>query len=62
MDIQIKLDPNTGNIECIAGQEEMDMELSMGLAVECLEVNSGQVYLVESVDGILKAAPASATA
>ena len=62
MDIQIKLDPTSGNIECIAGQEEMDMELSMGLAVECLEINSGQVYLVEMIDGTLKAAPADATA
>ena len=62
MDIQIKLDPTSGNIEFIAGQEEMDMELSMGLAVECLEINSGQVYLVEMIDGTLKAVPADATA
>lgn len=58
MDIQIKLDSTTGNIEKVAGAEELDMELSMGLAVECLELNSNQVYLVEMVDGQIKASPA----
>lgn len=58
MDIQIKYDTATGEIEKIAGAEELDMELSMGLAVECLELNSNQVYLVEMVDGQIKASPA----
>lgn len=58
MDIQIKLDSATGDIEKVAGAEELDMELSMGLAVECLELNSNQVYLVEMVDGQIKASPA----
>jgi hypothetical protein len=51
MDIQIKLDQNTGHIEKVSGADELDMELSMGLSVECLELNTGQIYLVEMVDG-----------
>lgn len=58
MDIQIRLDAATGEIEKVSGSEELDMELSMGLAVECLELNSNQVYLIELEDGQIKAKPA----
>lgn len=58
MDIQIKYNPETGELEKVAGAEELDMELSMGLAVECLELNSNQVYLVEMEDGNIVAKPA----
>ena len=57
MDIQIRLD-NSGAVETVCGGEEMDMELSMGLAVECLELNSNTPYLVNLVDGKLQAKPA----
>ena len=59
MDLQIKLDQSTGNIEVISGKDELDMELSMGLSVECLELNTGQVYLIEMIDGEMKASSVS---
>lgn len=59
MDVQIKLDQSTGNIEVISGKDELDMELSMGLSVECLELNTGQVYLIEMIDGKMKASSVS---
>lgn len=59
MDVQIKLDQSTGNIEVISGKDELDMELSMGLSVECLELNTGQVYLIEMIDGEMKASSVS---
>ena len=58
MDIQIKIS-ESGEIEVLQGQEELEMELSMGLAVECLEVNSQQVYLIENIDGQMIAKLAS---
>ena len=58
MDIQIKWDATSGEIEKVAGAEELDMELSMGLTVECFELNSNEVYLVEMVDGNVMAKPA----
>jgi len=57
MDIQIRLD-DAGVVEAVSGGEEMNMELSMGLAVECLELNSNCAYLVSLVDGKLQAKPA----
>jgi len=57
MDIQIRLD-DAGAVETVSGGEEMNMELSMGLAVECLELNSNSAYLVCLVDGKLQAKPA----
>ena len=59
MDVQIKLDQSTGNIEVISGKDELDMELSMDLSVECLELNTGQVYLIEMIDGEMKASSVS---
>lgn len=59
MDITIKVDQNSGHIEKVTGAEELDMELSMGLAVECLELNTGQTYLVEIIDGEVKASSIS---
>ena len=59
MDIQIRLDQTTGQIEKVAGADELDMELSMGLSVECLELNTGQVYLVEMVNGKITASSVS---
>ena len=58
MDIQIRYDESTGEIEKVAGTEELDMELSMGLAVECLELNTNQTFLVEMQDGKVTAKPA----
>ena len=58
MDIQISLDAH-GDIQVHQGQEELNMELSMGLEVECLERNSQQVYLIELVNGKMLAKPAS---
>lgn len=58
MDIQISLDAHS-NIQVHQGQEELSMELSMGLEVECLERNSQQVYLIELVNGKMRAKPAS---
>ncbi len=59
MDVQIKLDQGTGSIEVISGKDELDMELSMGLTVECLELNTGQVYLIELINGEMKASSVS---
>lgn len=59
MDVQIKLDQDTGRIEVISGKDELDMELSMGLTVECLELNTGQVYLIEMINGEMKASSVS---
>ena len=59
MDVQIKLDQGTGSIEVISGKDELDMELSMGLTVECLELNTGQVYLIEMINGEMKASSVS---
>ncbi len=57
MDIQIRLD-ESGGIEKVAGAEELDMELSMGLAVACLELNSNSPFLISLIDGKLQAKPA----
>ena len=59
MDVQIKIDQGTGSIEVISGKDELDMELSMGLTVECLELNTGQVYLIELINGEMKASSVS---
>jgi len=56
MDIQIRLD-EYGTVEKVTGSQEMDMELSMGLAVECLELNSNRPYLVTLENGQLQAKP-----
>ena len=58
MDIQISIETN-GDIQIHQGQEELEMELSMDLAVECLERVSGEVYLIEMVDGAMVAKPAA---
>lgn len=62
MDIQIRYQADTGEITPITGEEELNMELSMGLTVECLETNSGEIYLVEIQNGKKVAYPANETA
>ncbi len=57
MDIQIRLD-EYGTVEKVTGSQEMEMELSMGLTVECLELNSNRAYLVTLENGQLQAKPA----
>lgn len=58
MDIQIKFSSDTGDLEIISGEFELKMELNMGLSVECLELNSGDIYIITMEDGIMVAAPA----
>lgn len=55
MDIHIRFNPSNQHIEVLQGHEELEMELSMGLAVECLDTNTNKIMLLEIVEGKMHA-------
>lgn len=55
MDIQIRFNPNNQHIEVLQGHDELEMELGMGLAVECLDTNTNKIMLLEIIDGKMQA-------
>lgn len=55
MDIQIRFNPSNKHIEVLQGHDELEMELSMGLAVECLDTNTQRIMQLEIIDGKMHA-------